>query len=39
MKNPTRASGVLMHVTSLWGSDSIGCFGKEACKFIDFPYT
>ena len=31
-----RASGVLMHVTSLPGSDSIGCFGKEARDFIDF---
>ena len=34
--NNSRASGVLMHVTSLPGSDSIGCFGKEACDFIDF---
>ena len=34
--NNTRASGVLMHVTSLWGSDSIGCFGREARDFIDF---
>ena len=32
----TRSSGVLMHVTSLPGSDSIGCFGKEARDFIDF---
>ncbi len=32
----SRASGVLMHVTSLPGSDSIGCFGKEARDFIDF---
>lgn len=32
----TRASGVLMHITSLPGSDSIGCFGKEARDFIDF---
>lgn len=31
-----RASGVLMHVSSLPGSDSIGCFGKEARDFIDF---
>ncbi len=35
MNTPTRASGVLMHVTSLPGSDSIGCFGKEARDFID----
>ncbi len=33
--NP-RAAGLLMHITSLWGSDSIGCFGKEARAFIDF---
>lgn len=32
----TRSSGVLMHVTSLPGSESIGCFGKEARDFIDF---
>ena len=32
----SRSSGVLMHVTSLPGSDSIGCFGKEARDFIDF---
>ena len=31
-----RASGVLMHVSSLWGEYSIGSFGKEAKKFIDF---
>ena len=31
-----RASGVLMHVSSLYGSDSIGCFGKEAKEFIDY---
>ena len=36
MNSMTRASGVLMHVTSLPGSDSIGCFGKEARDFIDF---
>lgn len=35
MKSMTRASGVLMHVTSLPGSDSIGCFGKEALEFVD----
>ncbi len=32
----SRSSGVLMHVTSLPGSDSVGCFGKEARDFIDF---
>ena len=32
----SRSSGVLMHVTSLPGSDSIGCFGREARDFIDF---
>ena len=36
MKTATRASGVLMHITSLWGGDSIGCFGKEAMDFVDF---
>ena len=36
MYNISRASGVLMHVTSLPGSESIGCFGKEARDFIDF---
>ncbi len=31
-----RSSGVLMHISSLYGSDSIGCFGREAREFIDF---
>lgn len=31
-----RASGVLMHVSSLPGAYGIGCFGKEAKEFIDF---
>ena len=31
-----RASGVLMHVSSLPGAYGIGCFGKEARQFIDF---
>ncbi len=31
-----RASGVLMHISSLWGEYSIGSFGKEAKEFIDF---
>ncbi len=32
----SRASGVLMHVSSLNGDYSIGSFGAEAKKFIDF---
>lgn len=31
-----RASGVLMHISSLWGNYSCGNFGKEAKDFIDF---
>ena len=31
-----RASGVLMHISSLWGDYKIGSFGSEAKKFIDF---
>ena len=31
-----RASGVLMHVSSLYGDYSIGSFGKEAKEFVDF---
>ena len=31
-----RASGVLMHISSLPGNYSIGTFGKEAKSFIDF---
>lgn len=31
----SRSSGVLMHVTSLPGGYSIGCFGREARDFID----
>lgn len=31
-----RKSGVLMHVSSLWGAYSIGSFGKEAYEWIDF---
>lgn len=31
-----RSSGVLMHVSSLYGTDSIGGFGREAREFIDF---
>jgi 4-alpha-glucanotransferase len=32
----TRHSGVLMHISSLFGDYSIGSFGKEAKYFIDF---
>ena len=32
----TRSSGVLMPISTLFGSDSIGCFGKEAREFVDF---
>ena len=32
----SRASGVLMHVSSLWGDYSIGSFGAPAREFIDF---
>ena len=31
-----RASGVLMHISSLHGDFSIGSFGDEAREFIDF---
>ncbi len=31
-----RTSGVLMHISSLWGDYKIGSFGKEAKEFIDF---
>ncbi len=31
-----RASGVLMHISSLPGETGIGTFGKEAYNFIDF---
>ena len=31
-----RSSGVLMHVSSLYGDYSVGSFGKEALEFIDF---
>ncbi|MBR5442550.1 MAG: 4-alpha-glucanotransferase [Clostridia bacterium] len=31
-----RKSGVLMHISSLWGDYSCGCFGKAAFEFIDF---
>ena len=31
-----RKSGVLMHVSSLWGEYSCGSFGASAKEFIDF---
>ena len=31
-----RASGVLMHISSLPGAYSVGSFGKEAKVFVDF---
>ena len=31
-----RSSGVLMHITTLWGDHSIGGFGNSAKQFIDF---
>lgn len=31
-----RASGVLMHVSTLWGEYSEGAFGKEAKEWIDY---
>lgn len=31
-----RASGVLMHISSLWGEYSEGSFGNEAREWIDF---
>ena len=31
-----RESGILMPVSSLPGPYGIGCFGKEAEKFVDF---
>lgn len=31
-----RASGVLLHASSLWGDYSIGSFGKAARQWIDF---
>lgn len=31
-----RKSGVLMHISSLYGDYSVGSFGKEAKEFIDF---
>lgn len=31
-----RASGILMHISSLPGRFGIGSFGKEAFEFVDF---
>ena len=33
-----RKSGVLMHISTLWGDYSCGGFGKAAREFIDFLY-
>lgn len=35
-KNMKRASGVLMHVSTLWGDYSEGSFGKAALEWIDY---
>ncbi|MBQ9784464.1 MAG: 4-alpha-glucanotransferase [Clostridia bacterium] len=32
----TRKSGILMHVSSLWGDYSEGSFGREAYDWVDF---
>ena len=31
-----RASGVLMHISSLWGDHSEGSFGEAARQWVDF---
>lgn len=31
-----RSSGVLMHISSLWGEYGCGCFDDNAKKFVDF---
>jgi 4-alpha-glucanotransferase len=36
MKLPVRASGVLLHVTSLPGPHGIGDFGPDAYRFVDW---
>ena len=36
MNKLNRASGVLMHITSLWGDYSCGTFGDAAKEFVDF---
>jgi len=36
MKIPNRASGVLLHVTSLPGPNGIGDFGPDAYRFVDW---
>ncbi len=33
-----RKSGVLMHISSLWGDYSCGSFGRNARAFVDFLY-
>lgn len=39
MHQMKRSSGVLMHISSLWGDYSCGSFGKEAKEFIDFLHS
>ncbi len=36
MKTPDRASGILLHPTSLPGPDGIGDLGPAAIGFLDF---
>ena len=36
MPGQKRKSGVLMHISSLWGENSCGAFGAEARAFVDF---
>lgn len=36
MPGQKRKTGVLMHVSSLWGERSCGSFGVEAREFVDF---
>ena len=31
-----RRSGILMHISSLYGDHSVGSFGRNALDFIDF---
>lgn len=35
-KETKRKSGVLLHITSLWGDYSCGSFGKAGREFVDF---
>jgi len=36
MENLRRASGVLLHITSLPNENRLGCFSRECNEFIDF---